>query len=60
MDEQIEIDDRLVHEKGGTWELNLAPHDKMTIALNGVIAKEIVALNWTTAQIKTWQQIRKQ
>lgn len=59
MDEQTSIERGLVREKGITLEIPLSPKDKVTIALNDVIAKTIEVDNWTTMQIKTWQTIKR-
>lgn len=59
MEEDRTIDEGIIKQKGGTWEVKMRPGDVITVALNGVIGKEITAGNWTICQIKTWQQIQK-
>lgn len=60
MDIKTTIDRFNVTTKGETLEIPLAPHDEVTIAINGVIGKTIQAPDYMKLQIKTWTTYRGQ
>jgi len=44
----------LISKNGENFTIPLKPKDKISIGINGVIAKDIVVDNYATIQVKWW------
>lgn len=59
MDEQKELDRFGIQTQSESKQFNVAPHDDVTLAINGVIALQMTSDDYMTYQLKRWKNFKR-